>query len=89
VVATVTGRVKPVLKVKLESICLPSSGILGPRAKAGDVDHEELLRAYVTRIHARTGQNKAETARLTGFDRRTVARWIDPERLSRLLARPK
>src|SRR5262249_14234908 len=69
-----------------ESICLPSSGIVGPRAKAGDVDHGELIRAYVTRIYVRTGQNKSETARLTGFDRRTVGRWIDPVRLSRLLA---
>jgi len=70
-----------------ESVALPSSGILGPRAKAGDVDHEELIRAYVTRIHALTGQNKAETARRTGFDRRTVARWIDPVRLARLVGK--
>jgi hypothetical protein len=66
-------------------MCVPSSDILGRRAKTGDVDHEELLRAYVTWVYFRTGQNKTETARRTGFDRRTVSRWIDPVRLARLL----
>ncbi len=28
--------------------------------------------------------NKVETARITGFDRRTLSRWIDPVRLARL-----
>jgi hypothetical protein len=69
-----------------ESVCL-SSGILGPRAKVGDIDREELLRAYVTQIYVSTGLNIAETARRTGFNRRTVPRWIDPVRVARLQAR--
>jgi hypothetical protein len=71
------------------SVGLRSSGILGLRAKAGDIDADELLRSYVTRVHANTGQNMAETARRTRFNRRTVARWIDPERLARLLQAPR
>ena len=43
-----------------------SSGLLGPRAKAGEVSLEELTRAYATRVHALTQQNKAETARRLG-----------------------
>jgi ActR/RegA family two-component response regulator len=65
---------------------VPSSDILGGRAKAGAIDHEELLRAYVTAVYFSTGQNKAETARLTGFHRRTVGSLIDPVRLARLIA---
>jgi DNA-binding NtrC family response regulator len=71
------------------SVCVPSSDILGQQAKAGAVDYRELLRAYVTRIYVLTGQNKAETARLTGFHRRTLAQWIDPVRLARLIAASK
>jgi ActR/RegA family two-component response regulator len=70
-------------------VCVPSSGILGAQAKAGAVSFEDLLRAYVTQIYFLTGQNKSETARLCGFDRRTVTRWIDPERLARLIAAAK
>jgi hypothetical protein len=69
------------------SVCVPSSDILGDRAKAGEVDQHERRRAYVTWIYFVTGHNKAETARLTGFHRRTVTRWIDPVRLARLLQR--
>ena len=68
-----------------QSVCVPSSGIVGWLAKDGGVDHEELIRAYVTQIYFLTGQNKAETARRSGFDRRTVDRYIDPVRLARLL----
>jgi hypothetical protein len=68
---------------------VPSSGILGPSAKAGAVDHKKLLSAYVTHVYASNGQNKAATARITGFDRRTVAQLIDPDRLARLLSQPK
>jgi DNA-binding NtrC family response regulator len=71
-----------------ESTCLPSSGILGPRAKAGEVSFDELNRAYVTRVHVLTDQNKAETARRVGLDWRTVGRWIDPVRLARWLKGP-
>jgi DNA-binding NtrC family response regulator len=68
---------------------IPSSGILGPRAKAGEVSLEELTRTYVTRVHVLTAQNKAETARRTGLDWRTVKKWVDPARLGRWLARKK
>jgi DNA-binding NtrC family response regulator len=71
------------------SLCVPSSEILGRRAKAGEVSVEDLLKAYVTRIYFLTGQNKSETARLCGFDRRTVSRYIDPERLARLIEASK
>jgi len=72
-----------------QSVCMPSSGLLGPRAKAGEVDHKKLLSAYVTHVYVSTGQNKAATARITGFDRRTVAQLIDEERLARLLDKAK
>jgi transcriptional regulator with AAA-type ATPase domain len=68
------------------SVALPSSGILGPVAKAGRIQVEELTRDYVTRVHVLTGQNTAETARRTGLDRRTVTRWLDQARLRRWLA---
>ncbi len=64
---------------------LVSSGLLGPKAKAGAVSLEELNRAYATRVHLLTGQNKAETARRLGVDWRKVGRWIDPARLMRWL----
>jgi ActR/RegA family two-component response regulator len=63
-----------------ESTCLPSSGILEPKAKAGEVSVEAVTRALVKRVHALTGQNMAETARRTGLDRRTVARWLKPSK---------
>jgi DNA-binding NtrC family response regulator len=69
------------------SICLPSSGILGARTKAGEISFAELIRAYVTWLYVLLGQNKAETARRTGLNWRTVSRWIDPARLVRWLAR--
>jgi ActR/RegA family two-component response regulator len=65
---------------------MPSSGLLGPRAKAGDVSLDELDRAYVTRIYMLTGENVAETSRRTGLDRRTVRRRIDRARLVRWLS---
>ena len=40
------------------------------------MDHEEVIRTYVTRIHASNGQNKAETARLTGL-RATAAAHVE------------
>ena len=67
------------------STCVPSSGILGPRAKAGEVTLDEINRAYVTRVHLLSEQNMAETARRTGVDRRTVRRWLDFARLARWL----
>lgn len=69
------------------SLGVVSSGILGPRAKEGKVSLEELMRAYVTRMHVLTALNKAETARRTGLDWRTVKQWIDPARLGRWVAR--
>jgi ActR/RegA family two-component response regulator len=55
-----------------ESACLSSGQILGPRTRAGEVDAEQLTRALVKRLYKITGGNVAETARLTGMDRRTV-----------------
>jgi DNA-binding NtrC family response regulator len=71
-----------------ESTCLPSSGLLGPVAKQGNVTVEELERAYVTRVFALTGMNRSATARRTGRNWRTIGRLIDPRRLLRLLKRP-
>jgi DNA-binding NtrC family response regulator len=68
-----------------ESTCLPSSGILGPKAKAGEVTLKELEKAYVTQVHVLTDQNIAKTARLTGVDRRTVLEKLDLARLARWL----
>jgi hypothetical protein len=78
--------IAPVIAPAPESTCLPSSGILGPRAKAGEVSFEDLAQAYVTRMHVLTDQNASETGRRTGLDRRTVRRWIDPTRLARWLS---
>ena len=72
-----------------ESTCLPSSGILGPKAKAGEVTLAELERAYVTQVHVLTDQNMAETARRTGLTWRTVSRKLDLARLARWLKRKK
>lgn len=88
----VDERAAPAVKERAavpESVGLVSSGLLGPRAKAGEVSLEELTRAYATRVHALTQQNKAETARRLGVDWRRVARWIDPARLGRWLTRRK
>jgi len=52
------------------SPCVPSSGILGRRAKAGEVSLEEVNRALVTRVYVATNLNKAETARRLGDVRR-------------------
>jgi DNA-binding NtrC family response regulator len=57
--------------------CAPSSEILGPRAKAGEITLDELTRSFVTRVHFLTGLNKAETARRLGCDARKVSRWLD------------
>ncbi len=70
-----------------ESTCEVSSGILGPRAKAGEVTLEEIARDYVTRVHVLTDQNRSETARRTGLNWRTVGQKLDPARLIRWLAR--
>jgi hypothetical protein len=64
---------------------VPSSGLLGPKAKEGKIDVDELTRAYVTYVHALTNQNRSETARRTGLSWRTVGEKIDPVRLTRLL----
>ncbi|MFO0757608.1 MAG: sigma 54-interacting transcriptional regulator [Byssovorax sp.] len=79
------GASAPEIGASPESVCLPSSGILGPRAKEGNVSVEELTRAYVTRVHLLSEQNVSETARRTGLDRRTVQKWLDPARLARWL----
>jgi DNA-binding NtrC family response regulator len=81
------GECLGALAVPVESTALPSSGILGPVAKEGRVSVDELTRSYVTRVHVLAGENTAETARRTGLDRRTVARWLDPARLRRWLSR--
>jgi transcriptional regulator with GAF, ATPase, and Fis domain len=72
-----------------ESAVLSSSETLWARAKAGEVPAEELARGLVTWIHAENGQNQTETARVTGFNWRTVGKLIDPVRLSRWVARKK
>jgi DNA-binding NtrC family response regulator len=66
---------------------MPSSGLLGRRAKLGAVSLQELIRAYVTHVYLLANQNKAETARKLGLNWRTVSRLIDPERVARWLAR--
>jgi len=71
------------------STCVPSSGILGRRAKAGEVTLEEVNRAFVTRVYVATNLNKAETARRLGLDTRTVQRLLDPGLLARLLGERK
>ena len=43
----------------------------------------------MTRVHVLTRQNKAETARRTGLDWRTVRKWLDPVRVARWLAGPE
>ena len=50
---------------------------------AGELTAEEVLRYYLTRVHAQTGSLR-ETARRSGLDRRTVMRKIDQELLARL-----
>ena len=50
---------------------------------------EKLEKAYMTRGHVLTGQNIAETAMLTGVDRRTVLGKLDLARLARWLKRKK
>jgi transcriptional regulator with GAF, ATPase, and Fis domain len=57
--------------------------VLGPRAAELEVDADELLRVYVSWAHARSGGNKAETARVTGMDKRTVGRYLDYKRVAR------
>ncbi len=79
--------VAPVAQGAPESTCEVSSGILGPRAKAGEVTLEEIARDYVTRVHVLTDQNRSETARRTGLNWRTVPHKLDPARLIRWLAR--
>ena len=68
---------------------MPSSGILGRRAKAGEVTLEEVNRAFVTRVYVATNLNTAETARRLGLDTRTVQRLLDPGLLARLLGERK
>ncbi len=68
-----------------ESTCLPSSGILGPRAKRGEATLEDVNRSFATRVHLLTGQNNAETARRLKADWRTVNKLIDPARIARWL----
>jgi transcriptional regulator with AAA-type ATPase domain len=70
------------------STCQPSSGNLGPNAKAGNVPADEVMRSLVTHIYFLTGLNKSETARRTGLNWRTVDKLIDHERLARWLAHP-
>jgi hypothetical protein len=72
-----------------ESTCVPSSEILGERAKAGKVSLEELSRDAVTRAFFASGENFAAAGRALGVDRRTVERWLDMERLERLRKNPK
>jgi DNA-binding NtrC family response regulator len=69
------------------TVAMPSSGFFGPRAKRGELQAEDLLRAYVTEVYVLNDMNLAETARITGLDWRTVRKLIDHERVARLLAR--
>jgi ActR/RegA family two-component response regulator len=62
---------------------VPSSEILGRRAKAGEITFAEAARALVTRVHFEMGENVSETARKLEIDRRTVQRHVDQKRLAR------
>jgi DNA-binding NtrC family response regulator len=81
------GEAAPGARRAPESVCAPSSGLLGPMAKRGHVSARKLTEAYVTEVFITTGQNLAETARKTGMHRRTVRGLIDRARLARRLAR--
>ncbi len=61
-----------------ESTCLPSSGILGPKAKKGEATLEEVNRSLATRVLVLTGQNKAETRAAVGDRLADGGRLIDP-----------
>ena len=56
------------------------------RFDAGALSAEEVLRRYVTVVHAQTGSQR-ETARRLGIDRAQIAAKIDAPLLARLLAR--
>ncbi len=56
---------------------VPSSELLGPRAKKGSVTVEELTQAYVKRVHRLTRQNRSETARRTGLTWRRVGQVLE------------
>jgi DNA-binding NtrC family response regulator len=59
----------------------PPFGVLGPRAKAGELSLEELSGLYLAHVYMITGQNKAETTRRTGVERRRLQKWLDSARL--------
>jgi DNA-binding NtrC family response regulator len=78
-----TSRPPPEGAAAPMSMCAPSSGILGPEAKAGRVTAATTIRNLVNRVHAITGENKSLTARLTGLDRKTVSGLLDEALLAR------
>ena len=82
-----TSRPPPGSAAAPMSMCAPSSGILGPEAKAGRVSADAAIKALVAWVHVHNGENVAQTARITKLDRRTVTRLLDPERVARLRKR--
>jgi DNA-binding NtrC family response regulator len=81
------GAHPPAERPAPESLCQPSSGLVGPNAKRGAVNAEVLIQAYVNHVFLETGQNLSETARRTGLDRKTVRQKLDLPRLARWLER--
>jgi two-component system, NtrC family, response regulator AtoC len=69
-----------------ETRCNPSSGLLGPAAKAGKATLKEVTRDLVTRVYFQTGENGKATAEILDMNWRTVMAKIDDERLQRLRA---
>ncbi len=45
---------------------------------------EEVLRQYITRVYLHTNNNLQETARVVGYDRRTVKKFIDQDQLDKI-----
>lgn len=54
----------------------------------GGLSLDELLRRYVTLVHADAGTNLEATARRLDVDRRAVKRYLDREFAARLRASP-
>jgi DNA-binding NtrC family response regulator len=64
-------------------------GILGPRAKAGEVTLAQVVRAFLTWMYLLAGQNGAEAARRARIDKKTLLRKVDFGLLARWLKRLK
>ncbi len=87
--AAATRTRPPAERGATEGGAVSSSELLGPMAKLGQVTSADLESAYVTWVHVLTGQNRAETARITGRNWRTIGHLIDPARLYRWLRKAK